>query len=162
MCKKVFRIVFWVLTVLIMVLIFMFSSQEAVNSQNTSEGFTKKILSLSNKFNSLTELEQQNIIVNVQYYVRKAAHFSVFASLGLCLFSAINLTFKNRFLWLYSFIISVLYAISDEIHQLFVLGRSCRIGDMFIDSMGALSGILIVLIIITLYKYKKTKKAVQN
>ena len=124
--------------------------------------FYKKILSLSNKFNSLTELEQQNIIVNVQYYVRKAAHFSVFASLGLCLFSAINLTFKNRFLWLYSFIVSVLYAISDEIHQLFVLGRSCRIGDMFIDSMGALSGILIVLIIITLYKYQKIKKAVQN
>ena len=132
MCKKVFRIVFWVLTVLIMVLIFLFSSQEAVNSQNTSEGFTKRILSLSNKFNSLTELEQQNIIVNVQYFVRKAAHFSVFASLGLCLFSAINLTFKNRFLWLYSFLISALYAISDEVHQLFVLGRSCRIGDMLL------------------------------
>ncbi len=159
MCKKIFRIVFWMLTVLMMVLIFVFSSENANSSQRTSEGFTKKILSISKSFNSLTEFEQITVIEQVQFFVRKAAHFSAFALLSISLLSAMLLTFKKRFLWLYTFIISVVYAISDEIHQLFVPGRSCRIGDVFIDSMGALSGILIVLIITMLYKYQKLKKA---
>lgn len=159
MCKKILKWVFWALAVLIMILIFMFSSQEANSSQKTSEGFTKKILSVSKSFNSLTEFQQQTVIEKVQFSVRKAAHFSVYTALGISLLSAMLLTFKNRFLWLYSFIVSVLYAISDEIHQWFVPGRSCRVGDVFIDSMGALSGILIVLIIVTLIKNPKIKKA---
>ncbi len=159
MCKKIFKLVFWVLTVFIMVAIFMFSAQEATTSQQTSEGFTKKVLSISKAFKNMPEHEQTRIIISVQYFVRKAAHFSVYVSLGISLLSAMLLTFKKRYLWLYSYIICTLYAISDEVHQLFVAGRSCKIGDMFIDSMGALSGILIVLIITTLYKYKKIKKA---
>ena len=159
MCKKIFKWVFWILTILIMVAIFLFSHQEAVKSQNTSESFTKKVISISKSFKELPEIKQNMVVENVQFSVRKLAHFSVYTFLGISLLSAMQLTFKKRFLWLYSFVICALYAISDEIHQLFIAGRSCRIGDMFIDSMGALSGILIVLIITLLYKYQKIKKA---
>ncbi len=159
MCKKIFKWGFWILTILIMVLIFVFSHQEAPKSQKTSESFTKKVLSISKNFKSLPEIKQDIVVEKVQFSVRKAAHFSVYTLLGISLLSAMLLTFKKRFLWLYSYIICTVYAISDEIHQLFVVGRSCQVGDMFIDSMGALSGILIVLIITTLYKYQKIKKA---
>lgn len=159
MCKKIFKWVFWILTVVIMVTIFCFSHQEASTSQATSESFTKKALSVSKSFNKLPEIKQTEIVENVQFSVRKAAHFSIYVALGISLLSAMLLTFKKRRLWLYSLIICVLYAISDEMHQLFISGRSCRVGDMFIDSMGAISGILIVLIITTLHTYRKTKKA---
>ena len=158
MYKQIFKWVFWLLTVFIMVMIFVFSSQEAVQSQKTSESFTKKVLSVSKSFKSLPEIKQNIVVERVQFSVRKAAHFSVFALLGISLLSAMQLSFKKRFLWLFSYIIATVYAISDEVHQLFVIGRSCRVGDMFIDSMGALSGILIVLIITTLYKNKKAKR----
>lgn len=142
-----------------MVMIFIFSQQEAVKSQKTSESFTKKVLSISKSFKELPEIKQNIVVEKVQFSVRKAAHFSIYTLLGISLLSAMLLTFKKRFLWLYSYIIATVYAICDEIHQLFIMGRSCQVGDMFIDSMGALSGILIVLIITTLYKNKKAKKA---
>ena len=142
-----------------MVMIFVFSAQEAVKSQKTSESFTKKVLSVSKSFKELPEIKQNIVVEKVQFSVRKMAHFSIYTLLGISLLSAMLLTFKKRFLWLYSYIIATVYAICDEIHQLFIVGRSCRVGDMFIDSMGALSGILIVLIITTLYKNKKAKKA---
>lgn len=40
-------------------------------------------------------------------------------------------------------IICILYATSDELHQLFVMGRSCELRDVFIDSLGSVSGIII-------------------
>ena len=43
-----------------------------------------------------------------------------------------------------AYIFSILYACLDEIHQLFVSGRSGQIMDVFIDSMGIIIGILLV------------------
>ena len=40
-------------------------------------------------------------------------------------------------------LICVLYAASDEIHQIFVPGRSCRVMDILLDSFGSISGIII-------------------
>jgi VanZ family protein len=40
-----------------------------------------------------------------------------------------------------AFLICVLYAVSDEVHQLYVPGRGCQITDVLIDSGGALAGI---------------------
>ena len=41
-----------------------------------------------------------------------------------------------------AFAIGALYAVSDEIHQIFVPGRSCELRDILIDSAGVLVGIL--------------------
>ncbi len=46
-----------------------------------------------------------------------------------------------------SLIIGILYAISDEIHQLFVPGRSGKVTDVIIDSLGILTGIVFFLIV---------------
>lgn len=62
---------------------------------------------------------------------------------------------------LISTIIGFLYACSDEIHQLFSPGRSGKLIDVSIDTMGVLNGVLLVLLICKLYEiirgYKKTK-----
>ncbi|MGV8147186.1 MAG: VanZ family protein [Alkaliphilus sp.] len=42
-------------------------------------------------------------------------------------------------------LVCVLYAISDETHQIFVPGRSAQVSDILIDSVGAAVGILIYL-----------------
>ena len=46
-----------------------------------------------------------------------------------------------------TFVICVLYAITDEYHQTFVAGRSGELRDVVIDSLGALLGILIYYVI---------------
>ena len=44
---------------------------------------------------------------------------------------------------------AVLYACSDEFHQLFVAGRAGRINDVLIDSAGAVLGLALFLFIRT-------------
>lgn len=59
---------------------------------------------------------------------------------------------------LYSQLFGTVYAITDEIHQLFIPGRSGEIRDVCIDSLGVLTGIIFMLMIIKIYiKIKKVK-----
>lgn len=44
-------------------------------------------------------------------------------------------------------VIGTAYAVSDEVHQFFVPGRSCEPRDMFIDSCGVAAGVLIMLLV---------------
>ena len=76
----------------------------------------------------------------------------------MALFSTYNLEERNRII--YSLIIGMVYATSDEIHQKFIEGRSGQITDVMIDSMGVLFGILIVMLLIEIYIkiYKNIKK----
>ena len=52
-------------------------------------------------------------------------------------------------------LICAVYAATDELHQMFVQGRSCEVRDILIDSLGALTGILIACLISVLRAKKK-------
>ena len=70
---------------------------------------------------------------------RKLAHATEFGILNLLLFRALRgyeVNFKKALLWSLAF--TVLYAISDELHQYFVPLRECRWQDMAQDSLGVL------------------------
>ena len=69
-------------------------------------------------------------------------------------------TFKIRLYkkWIVSMIVGVGYAIFDEYHQSFVAGRGPSITDVGIDSLGVLTGILVILIIISIYRALKSDK----
>jgi VanZ family protein len=66
---------------------------------------------------------------------------------------ALMLTYnkKNMFRVPVSFGVGALNAVSDEIHQLFVPGRSSEVRDMLIDCVGVLFGILLMLLIRVVY-----------
>lgn len=156
--KKVFGYVVWTLTVACMVTIFLFSSQDAQESSETSSDFTVQILSVFTSFENLSAEQQEQTVANLQFAVRKCAHFSVYTCLGVLMkLSFLYLPIKKRGT-LFSFISCVLYAVSDEIHQYFVAGRSCEIRDMTIDSLGALLGISLTVFCIYLIKRKRQNK----
>lgn len=157
MIKTIFRYFFWVLTIGIMVGIFCFSSQQAKESQETSEGLTKKVLSTCKEFRELPEEEQDKIVVDLQFFVRKSAHFFIYTALGTSLFMALLLTFNKKFLWLWALGGTCLYAISDEIHQSFVASRSCEFRDVLIDTLGALLGIGVVILIKFIISKRKAR-----
>ena len=55
---------------------------------------------------------------------------------------------KGRKSPVFAVILTSLYAVTDEVHQIFVEGRSCELGDWAIDTMGAILGAIGFLIII--------------
>lgn len=140
MIKKLVKLI---LIVLWMGLIFSFSQEDGTKSTSKSDKVILKIYKSFNK-EKLTEKEQKEIIDKFVFPIRKAAHFSEYLILGILIISFIS-EFKAleiKYLILAIFI-SMLYAISDEIHQLFVSGRSARVFDVVIDTLGATTGIYI-------------------
>lgn len=135
MKKKIsmFMVIIW------MIVIFIMSSFTASESGGQSNFIVELIVSIFN-FNDIDL---------VSLMVRKLAHFIEYFILGLLVFNMIKCYDKRIYI---AIIICVLYAISDEIHQLFVVGRSCQIMDMFIDSIGSFSGILLFKLFVNKYK----------
>jgi len=69
-----------------------------------------------------------------------AVIYHIFAFFFLAFFLSISLIKRKRTRLIFlSIIISILYGISDEIHQLFVPGRHFALFDIFLNSVGILS-----------------------
>lgn len=130
----------WIIVVILMLLIFNLSAQPAHSSNKLSIGVTERILETLQKVSPRTEWNLD--ILN--HVIRKNAHFFIYLVLSILVQIAIRrskiLGFKRILLVLG---ICVLYASSDEFHQLFVSGRGARVKDVFIDSAGAILGIVI-------------------
>ena len=86
-----------------------------------------------------------------EFLVRKTAHFTEYLMLGASL--AVNVNDCREWKWsgmlpAVSFaapwIIGTLYAVTDEVHQYFVPGRSCELRDVVIDACGTAAGVLIM------------------
>lgn len=132
--SKSLAIFFWVCVGLCMAAIFYFSSQSADISARQS-GFIRKIVESIFGISTATD-----------FVVRKLAHFSEFLGLSLLANTALYFTCgRTRAFW--GTAISSAYAITDEVHQIFVDGRSCQFTDWLIDTAGAVTGLVIFLII---------------
>lgn len=158
------RIVFFVLTIAVMVTIFIFSSQNAQSSSRSSGRITKVAVRLIDKdYDNRPPKEQKKIWNKASFYVRKTAHFSIYALLGLCASLAVGRRklFTLKSLGVVAF--GAFYAFSDELHQKFSEGRSCEFRDMMIDTGGVLLGMILSLVIMSIVacfvKGRKHKKA---
>ena len=136
---KIILILIWMTTV------FSFSHQQGTDSGNTSRKVTEAVIqTLSDK--SIEENEQ--LIERLDKVIRKCAHYSIYTIGGFLIMNYAYTTDKNKKeKVLYSIACGSGYAITDEIHQLFVPGRSARIFDVGIDTLGVVTGIVIYLVI---------------
>lgn len=147
------KIILWILVFSCMGTIFYFSSQEATDSDKTSSAFIKSIVRIMDFSSSLSENEIEELSEKLTFVVRKGAHFSIYAFLGVLLallFSQYNFCGKRQLF--YSVGTAFLYACSDEFHQCFVKGRSGEVRDVFLDSSGALCGVIFIMIITAFLK----------
>lgn len=147
------RIVFIILTIIWMVTIFIFSNQNSDTSSDTSGNVIRTVVRL---FTNVSQEQEEIIIEQLQHFVRKMAHFSIYALGGIILMNLVK-TYTDKCAWLYAWIIGTVYAITDEIHQYFIPGRSNQISDVVIDSSGVITGVLIVIIVGYAIKKVKTK-----
>lgn len=156
---KTRKTIFLILIIINCITIFHFSNQVADTSSASSGRVVSLVMKVLPQFKNIEEHQKEHIANEVlQPIVRKLAHFSIYTLLG---FLTINfaLTYKQEKYKsiLCSWIFGSVYAISDEIHQLFILGRSCEFRDVCIDSLGVLTGIAIMIIIIKIFDILKHK-----
>jgi len=80
----------------------------------------------------------------LDFLVRKAGHMGIFGILALLLWRAVATTTARRRPPAWALALTVLYAITDELHQGGVIGRHPSAVDIGIDAVGALVALVAV------------------
>ena len=131
------------LLVLQMTLIFTMSS---FGSDSSNAQSNQIIHVLHQVFPNLSHTSGPDASV-LTFIVRKTAHFTEYAILGILFYFFYRQTLpqKNGLrLFVLAILSSFLYACTDEIHQLFVPGRSGQFTDVLVDTLGASFGCTIL------------------
>lgn len=131
MTKKIINIL---LVIIWMIVIFSFSNQKATDSSKLSDGIIRNTIS------KIINDDSEEVIEKYTKPVRKTAHFSIYLVLGFLVLNCFKINKRNI---IYTVLICFLYSISDEIHQMFIDGRSSEIFDVLIDTIGSSFGVSI-------------------
>ncbi len=154
--KALPKIICWALVAACMGAIFYFSSCTAVESTVQSNAVIE----------FLQRIFGEHFVEQAEVIVRKSAHFLEFTGLGL-LFGIAFFAQLDKPKTPLAILCTSLYAITDEVHQIFVEGRACKLLDWLIDTAGATLGafaFLIILIIIRkiINKKQNSEKAIDS
>lgn len=122
------------LTIAWIMLIFSFSMQSGEDSSQISGGIVSRLVDMlfPKGFAYAEQLE---------FFIRKLAHFTEYFILGVLVLLTLKQTRCPKQI-LVCFLICVLVASCDETIQLFSGGRSGKIADVVLDSVGAWCGIM--------------------
>ncbi len=159
----IFRIITMIFLVLTFISIFNFSNQDGQTSGGLSRKVARKMVDVFPYTKNLKEEAKNKIVEKSQPIIRKGAHLSIYTLVGILIMSFIS-TYKIhlKYKFLISILVGLIYASSDEIHQSFIPGRTASIIDVGIDTSGVLIGIMLVLIIISVYKSLTEKKSIDT
>lgn len=138
------KIKYFIPSIFLMILIFVFSHQTG----SESSGLSSQIV---------LWIQTYLHIPITEFIVRKAAHMSEYALLTLTFIYGF---YKNQYpiqkIMIYSLIGTFLYACSDEMHQLFIGGRAGQFTDVLIDTCGGCFAIMFYYVL-TKLKYKQRR-----
>ncbi len=143
-----------------MTMIFLFSAETGKESGETSGRVVQAIAELLVPgFDEMSEQERVTVLESLHGPVRKLAHMAEFGLLSIWIL-LLSLTTPGRVLPRYGLSVgaTALYAVSDEIHQAFSAGRGPGVGDVLIDTLGAILACGAVLGIRAWFLWRKQRK----
>ena len=136
--RKVIIFISWSLVLLWMGVIYGLSAQVATDSNALSHGVTEVVVETIEKVVPSASLD----VDTLNHMMRKNAHFLAYLLLGILVSQALAWNglhgSENA---RHTIMICVLYAISDEVHQMLVPGRGPAVFDVMIDSAGVCVGL---------------------
>ena len=141
------KVLFIVLVIIWMLIIFYFSHQQGTGSSNTSKKVSIVIVNIIDAKNKITQEQKEQMLNILEPILRKLAHYILYIIGGILIINSVNAYIKeDNKNTIYSAYIGIIYAVSDEIHQLFINGRSGKVADVIIDSIGIFTGIAIYML----------------
>lgn len=145
--------IYWALLIIWSTGIFVMSNQPASISDYQSGGIIQMLSNIG--------IDMNNIFGEfANFVVRKCAHFLEYMVLALLCFNVLNLYFNMKRVAVITIAFVFVYACSDEIHQLFVMGREGSIRDVVIDTLGGITFVLIKLCNLYIFNRNRLNKSV--
>ncbi len=153
----VLRIFLIALCVLWMGVIFFLSAENSDESGGRSGDISYQIVEVFTKNDTdMTDAERQEIADKLDPPLRTMAHMFCFCVLGMLYFlTARTFPVSVKIGALSSVACALIYAISDELHQHFVPGRSMQLQDILVDLTGAVMGVAFILLVMRIGKRRK-------
>lgn len=150
---KKLKNIYLVLTIMWMGVIYYMSNQPAAISSSQSGGFINILKKLPMIGNTIKELMKIGL---AELLIRKSAHMFLYFILAILIYMAIKN--KNTIkTYIYSLTACFIYACTDEIHQIFITGRSGEIKDVLVDTLGSIIGLILIYIINKIMILRKNK-----
>lgn len=153
MKRNWYKYLFIITTFFVIGFIWWNSSKNGEESSGISQGVLYEIMQIFARIGISTDI--------TEHIIRKLAHFTEFTALGILLSVDTVLFLKNmkQYVWIPLFI-GLLVALIDETIQLFPVGRSSSVKDVWLDFSGVIFGTIILLVLrqIYLFKLRKTLK----
>lgn len=118
-----------------------FSGQDSTQSQGLSDRVAAFIVDAADGLGIIDADDETRLdfIGKLQYPVRKGAHMTEYALFTLTvMFALFVYGVRGGMLYVLSVLAALVYAASDEVHQLFVPGRSGQVTDVLIDTLGGI------------------------
>ncbi|MBS6025319.1 MAG: VanZ family protein [Paeniclostridium sordellii] len=150
---KIYKNIWVGLTIIWMGLIYYMSNQPATISSSQSGGFINMLSNLPIIGNTIKELMKIGI---AEFLIRKSAHMFLYFMLAILIYMVFK-NINNIKVYIYSLTGCFIYACTDEIHQLFITGRSGEFKDVLVDTLGAIIGLLLVFMINKILNLRKNK-----
>jgi len=143
------------------------SSKTAGASTKSSNSVTRSIAPVViDGYEELSKKEQKEKVIEFDPKIRTAAHMLEYVPLGVLIFLLMTSVFninpkskKNTSLAILSFLLALIFALTDEVHQIFVDGRSFEFKDICMDMSGMVLGFVLVAIPFAVYKKYKNADA---
>ncbi len=138
------KILLWAAVICLSVTIFAFSAKPGKESADISIKIAEKTVDVAEKTVEIEDENKKETFEALHRAIRKGAHFLEFAMLSALVFflaRSYNLSLKMSVSIALGY--CLLFAMSDEIHQLFVEGRRGMAKDVLIDFCGSVVGALI-------------------
>jgi VanZ family protein len=151
-----FRYLAWIFAIILMAGIFYLSSRSIEQSRGDSARFMT-FLGLSNMDDAMDTSNNTAMLLHNAF--RKHIHIIAFGLLGMLYFISLYGYFGGIIkTGIISLGLTVLYGITDEVHQIFT-NRGASVCDVFLDALGGLIGITIVgLLFLLILNVKFLKK----
>lgn len=146
--KKIYTVIALLLLMILYLMIFYFSSEDADRSSDITTRVTKALLQFYYKIKGGSGNQQiaGYTVSSAEGFIRKLAHFTEYACVGFLSYSIVVVWFgtiwKGRFWVIVQLLLS---AAADELHQYFVPGRNAAVKDVLIDTAGGIAGMLVIL-----------------
>lgn len=158
--KKVWYFLAWIPMFIMMSIIFGFSGQNGEQSGGLSEKIGTVIIEVIDQVSPLhfSDEKKGELVNQLQFPIRKTAHMMEYAVLFSTILLPVSIwnfgavRWKNYF---FSWMGAVVFACTDEFHQLFVPDRAGQIQDVCIDGIGAFIGAIVLWNVIKVLKNKK-------
>ena len=135
--KKIFSLV---LVVIWMLLIYYFSDQPGSLSGTISNSIIYDFFDYIFELFKINKDNLEKFVLIIHEPIREIMHLLEYLILGILIINFLNLIEIKENIFIISILICFIYSVTDEIHQLFIIGRTFQYFDILMDNIGSIIG----------------------